>query len=542
MEGALNQTPGRIIAFIDIGTNSIRLLLVQHDNDSYRIISQQKETVRLGEGEFETSEYLQPEAMNRAVLVCSKFVELARSYAAEEIIAVATSATREAENQEQFIQRLRQEAGIEVSVISGKEEARLIYLGISSGANLNHHNAFFIDIGGGSTEIIVGNQEQYFYLDSLKLGAIRLASLFPADNKGIVSPAKYALLQQHVRDTAIRSIQKISNFQVDLAYGSSGTIENLGEITSRMFYKRRLQRDDYLGYQQLHQVIEYLCSLTLEERKKVPGMNPERADIIIGGAAVIETFMFDLGIERLYISERSLRDGLLVDYLYRHEAVSSENATFSEIVSSERRLTFRERSVIQLGKSCGFDEFHANKVAELALELFDSAADTGLHSYHSWERELLEYAALLHDIGAFLSYNNHQIHTAYLIRNADLLGFNQTEIAIMAATAFFHRKTTPRKKHPEFSVLEKPVQKIVTLLSTILRIAETLDRSHTGLINHAKFINNVNDQLTLEIVTTQDCQLELWGLRNHKKTIEDFFCKNLEVTVIRESPSSKVLK
>ncbi len=536
MEGTLNST-SRITGFIDIGTNSIRLLLVQHDNDSYRIISQQKETVRLGEGEFGNSEFLQPEAVNRAVLVCSKFAELARSYATEEIIAVATSATREAENQEQFVERLRHEAGIEVNVISGREEARLIYLGISSGANLNHHNAFFIDIGGGSTEIIVGNQEKYLYLDSLKLGAIRLASLFPADNKGMISPAKYALLQQHVRNTAVRSIQKIKNIPLALAYGSSGTIENLGEIACRMFYKRRLQRDDYLDYQQLHHVIEYLCSLPLDERKKVPGINPERADIIIAGAAVIDTFMFDLGIERLYISERSLRDGLLVDYLYRREASSSESASFSE-----SRLTFRERSVLQLGKACGFDEFHANKVAELALELFDSAAETGLHDYHFWERELLEYAALLHDIGAFLSYNNHQIHTAYLIRNADLLGFNQTEITIMAATAFFHRKTTPRKKHPEFSALEKSAQKIVILLSTILRIAETLDRSHTGLISHAKFINNVENQLTLAIAAAQDCQLELWGLRNHKKTIEDFFDKNLEVTVIRESPPAKILK
>jgi exopolyphosphatase / guanosine-5'-triphosphate,3'-diphosphate pyrophosphatase len=531
MEGNLKTNEDQITAFIDIGTNSIRLLLVQHENGAYRIITQQKETVRLGEGEFSSSEYLQPEAVNRAILVCSKFAELAHSYATENIIAVATSATREAENQADFIHRLRHEAGIDVSVISGREEARLIYLGISSGVNLNNKNAFFIDIGGGSTEIIVGDKNEYFYLDSLKLGAIRLASLFPADNKGIISPAKYALLQQHVRDTAIRAIQKIQEFPVELAYGSSGTIENLAEIASRMFNKRHLQRNDYLNYQQLKQVIEYLCSLPLDERRKVPGINPDRADIIIGGAAVIETFMRDLGLERLYISDRSLRDGLLVDYLYRNESGTNKNS-----------VSFRERSVIQLGRTCGFDEFHANKVAELALELFDSAAEAGLHTYRTLERELLEYAALLHDIGAFLSYSNHQMHTAYLIRNADLLGFNQTEITIIAATAFFHRKTMPRKKHPEFSNLEKPVQKIVVLLSTILRIAETLDRSHTGLVNHARFLRNMENALNLEISAAQDCQLELWGLKNHEKAIEEIFGKNLVVTVIPEITATKVSK
>jgi exopolyphosphatase / guanosine-5'-triphosphate,3'-diphosphate pyrophosphatase len=531
MEDTLKISEGKIVAFIDIGTNSIRLLLIQHNHDSYRIITQQKETVRLGEGEFSSGEYLQPEAVNRAVLVCRKFTELARSYAADEIIAVATSATREAENQEDFIHRLKLEADLEVSVISGREEARLIYLGISSGVNLNTNKAFFIDIGGGSTEVIVGDQEEYHYLDSLKLGAIRLTTLFLADEKGPVSPARYALLQRQVRHVAIRAIQKIQEYPLELAFGSSGTIENLAEIACRTFYKRKLQRNDYLDYEQLKQVIWYLCSLPLDERRKVAGINPERADIIIGGAAILETFMHDLGLSRLYISDRSLRDGLLIDYLNRNEY--GENS---------RGISFRERSVLQLGRACGFDEFHANKVAQLALELFDSAAEAGLHIFESWERELLEYAALLHDIGAFLAYSNHQTHTCYLISNADLLGFNQTEITIIATTAFFHRKTLPRKKHPEFSTLEKPVQKIVVLLSAVLRIAETLDRSHTGLVNHAKFLSTAENVLSLEISSSQDCQLELWGLKNHEKAIEEIFGRKLVVTIIPEITTAKISK
>jgi exopolyphosphatase/guanosine-5'-triphosphate,3'-diphosphate pyrophosphatase len=521
MATRLKNLPEQIVAFIDIGTNSIRLLLVQNNAPAgpgfnFRVITQQKETVRLGEGEFNNN-YLTPEAMQRAVIVCRKFRDLANSYGAGEIIAVATSATRDAENQNEFLDLLRLQANLDVQVISGKEEARLIYLGVSSGVNLGNCNGFFIDIGGGSTELIIGNQGNYQYLDSLKLGAIRLTTLFLANESGTISSAKYTTIQHHVRHEAVQTLNKIRQFQIDVAFGSSGTIENLAEIASRMFFKRKLQRDDFLEYAHLKQVIGLLCSLPLEERRNVAGINPERADIIIGGAAIIDTLMQELNLSRIRISDRGLRDGLLIDYISR-----SENHEL-------HRMSFREHSVSQLGQICNYDEFHANKVAELALELYDSAYVLGLHHFGLKERELLEYAALLHDIGSFLSYHNHQAHTYYLIRNADLLGFNQTEIAIIAATAYFHRKALPRRKNPEIAELDKQSQKAVTKLSLLLRIAESLDRSHTGIIKHAKFQFADFFEVRLEIEADQDCQLELWGLRNHEKAIAEVFEKKLTV-------------
>jgi len=514
------KIPEKIVAFIDIGTNSIRLLLVQNNPGyNYRIITQQKETVRLGEEEF-FNQYLRPEAMYRAVVVCRKFIELARSYGADEMIAVATAATREAQNQIEFLDLLRREAGLEVQVISGKEEARLIYLGVSSGINLGDRKGFFIDIGGGSTEIIIGDQWRYDYLDSLKLGAIRLTTLFFENENGPVSQNKYTIIQNHVRHEAIHTLNKIRPLQIDLAFGSSGTVENLAEIAMRMFYKRRLQRDDYLEYDQLKQVVGLLCSLSLEERRKIAGINPDRADIIIAGAAIIDTFMQEFNLSRIQISDRGLRDGLLIDYISRGEN--------HELHS----LSFREQSVLQLGRICNFDEIHSNNVAELALELFDSSAKLSLHHFSEKERELLEYAALLHDIGSFLSYNNHHAHSYYLIRNADLLGFNQTEIAIIAATAFFHRKALPRKKYPELGELDKQSQKIVTILSLLLRIAESLDRSHTGLVKHARFLSEDSWEIVLELETGRDCQLELWGLRNHEKAVAESFGKKLTAKIV----------
>lgn len=523
MAAQWNVPDSRVAAFIDIGTNSLRLLLVRiNPNHSYTILSDQKEIVRLGEGEF-IDQYLRHEAMQRAALVAKRFTDMARSYGAEEIIAVATSATREAENREEFLRRLHREAQLDVKIISGREEARLIYLGVVNGVHLGDKKALFIDIGGGSTEIILGSQDQYTHLDSLKLGAIRLNSLFFLPNEtGPVSAERYALLQQYVRNLAVRTVQHIQNEKVDIAFGSSGTIENLADMSVLKFLKRRRQRDDVLTRDQLRQVVEMLCALPLDERRRVPGINPIRADIIICGAAIIETLMADLGIEELSISERGLRDGLLIDYLAKDES--------SNLVQG---ISVRGRSVLQLGRACGIDEPHARHVAGLALELFDSAYQQKLHKFGDRERELLEYSALIHDVGMFLSYSNHHQHSYYLIRNADLLGFDQGEIEILANAALFHRKSMPsKKKHPEFAALDRRSQRIIRLFALLLRMAESLDRSHTGVVQHARLLAEDDDELTLIVEASQECDLEVWGVQTHREAFKKVFKRRVVVKTV----------
>jgi len=515
---------GRVVSFIDIGTNSVRLLVVRlNPNHSYSILSQQKQQVRLGEGEFEEEEIL-PDAIERLVVVCKKFTELAQSFNTEEFVAVATSAMREAANQQEILHLLRHESRLDVRVISGQEEARLIYLGVSSGINLEDRQAFFIDIGGGSTEIAIGDKQNYQFLDSFKLGAIRLSNHYLSDNvTEPVSPEGYKKIQQHVKDAIVHSINKINRHKPDLAIGSSGTIMNLAEIAQKAFHENGDSNENILTHKDLRKVIDLLCSLPLEQRRKIPGINPERADIIIPGGAILDVFLKELSFDSIMITSRGLQDGLLVDYLSRMDAFP----LFGD-------LSPRQRSVLQLGRSCGINEVHARTVTSIVLELFDSAKDLKLHNYGDWERELLEYATFLHDIGSFISYTNHHAHSYYMIKNSELLGFDQKEVNFMANIARFHRKRTPRKKDPEILELDTREREALRILTTFIRLGESLDRSHTALVQHVRFSGVDKDTVTLEVVARGDCQLEIWGVDAEKKAFEKIFGKKLVLERIRQ--------
>ena len=515
---------GRVVSFIDIGTNSVRLLVVRlNPNHSYSILSQQKQQVRLGEGEFEEEEIL-PEAIERLVVVCKKFTELALSFNTDEFVAVATSAMREAVNQQEVLHLLRHESRLDVRVISGQEEARLIYLGVSSGINLDDRQAFFIDIGGGSTEIAIGDNQNYQFLDSFKLGAIRLSNQYLSDTvTEPLSPDGYKKIQQHVRDAIIHSIKKISRQKPSLAIGSSGTIMNLAEIAQKAFHHDGNYSENILSSKDLRKVIDLLCSLPLEQRRKIPGINPERADIIIPGAAILDVFLKELSFDSIMITSRGLQDGLLVDYLSRMDAFP----LFGD-------LSPRQRSVLQLGRSCGINEVHARTVTSIVLELFDSAKDLKLHNYGDGERELLEYATFLHDIGSFISYTNHHAHSYYIIKNSELLGFDQKEVNFMANIARFHRKKTPRKKDPEILELDTREREALRILTTFIRLGESLDRSHTALVQHVRFSAVDKDTVTLEVIARGDCQLEIWGVDAEKKAFEKIFLKKLVIERIRQ--------
>ncbi|AKB30683.1 Exopolyphosphatase [Methanosarcina siciliae T4/M] len=514
---------GRVVAFIDIGTNSVRLLLVRiNPNGSYQPLTKQKETVRLGEKEF-IDRILQPKAMERATVVCKKFMELARAYKAEEIMAVATSATRDASNKVQFLEMIKREANLEVCTISGSEEARLIYLGVSSGLRLGYTKALFIDIGGGSTEVSIGDQNKFYFLHSLNLGAIRLTNMFLPDETGPVSEEQYEQIKAYIRHKTVDIIKELSRYKASCAVGSSGTIENLAKIAFVYLHKPSPESFEKLEYEDLKKIVRAMCALPLEERRKFPGINVQRADIILAGAAIIETFMEELELPEIAVSKRGLREGLLVDYISKSE--------FSYMVT---QMSVRKRSIMQLGLACNFDEEHAHIVTRLALELFDSIQALGVHEFEGSERELLEYGATLHDIGTFLSYDTHQAHAYHLIRESNLPGFQPEEIEIIANLAYFHRKNTPKKKHPNLEGLSKETVMSIRLLSALLRIAEGLDRSHTGIISHVRFYIASTDSLVLEMHARRECQLEIWEVEKQKKYFKKMFGYNLQSKVLIE--------
>jgi len=267
-------------------------------------------------------------------------------------------------------------------------------------------------------------------------------------------------------------------------------------------------------------VIATLAGLPMEQRMRVPGMSANRGDLIVPGGIIVDVLLQELGIDRVTISDRTLRDGLLMEHLSRIEPQG-------ELV----QLGFREQSVLRLARRCRVDLEHAQRVRDVAVQLFDSAREAGLHDLGALERELLEHAAVLHDVGTFLSYTNHRLHSYYFIRNAELLGFDDTEIAVVAATAMFHKKTYPRKRHAEFAALDKRSQRIVRILCVFLRLAESLNRSHSGVVCEARIVRLDDDSAELVMGARGDCELELWSVEGHAKAFRRSFGLSMAVRV-----------
>jgi exopolyphosphatase/guanosine-5'-triphosphate,3'-diphosphate pyrophosphatase len=511
---------GEVLACFDIGTNSVRLMVVRLEKDGvWSTLTVQKEPVRLGEGEFGGRSALTPEAMDRGVLVCRTFGDLARAHGASDFVAVATSATREAANQGAFVRRLRAEAGLDVHVVSGKEEARLIFLGLLAKVHVGDKRALVVDIGGGSTEIALGDVDGPSYLASLRLGAIRLSAEITGLPAGGRVPGKaYEQLLRRVQTESARVRRDLDGQTIDAAYGTSGTIRNLASVVVRTLRGGTPQREDTITRGELAKTAKLLRGLDLEERRRVAGLNPLRADIVVAGAAILEAVMEDLGLEEIHaVAECGLREGLVVDHLARVSGAGHGGTSV------------RERSVLQLARACSFDEPHARQVQRLALELFDSAAEARLHSCTAADRELLAHAALLHDIGTFLSYTDHHLHSHYLIRNAELVGFDEQEVAIVAAAALFHRKSRPGARHTAFADLDATARERVRMLSALLRLAEYLDRGHAGAVYHATLRRDGARALVLEVRPGSDWHLERWRLEERRETLEKALRRSLRV-------------
>ncbi len=512
---------GHVFAAIDIGTNSVRLAVVRLENGVSTTLAVHREVVRLGEGEFETNR-LTPAAIERGSLVCSRFADVARGFGAREIVALATSAVREAENRDEFIERVRERANLEVSVISGMEEARLIFLGVSSGMDLGERNAVLIDIGGGSTEVIVGSGDGYSLLDSMKLGAVRLSSQFTPTG-GPVTPEAYNKIKNYIRGVASQPVRRVRDHGFDLMLGSAGTITTLGDIIAKRSGTTSSgnQRSHAFTLAELRDTAAMLSRLTLAERRKVPGIDAGRAEIIVAGSAIVLTLMEEFGADRLQVSDRGLRDGILLDYQLREQGARDRF----------NNQSVRRRSILQLASACNYEAEHSAHCAFLALRLFDELRTIGAHQYGDEERELLEYAALTHDIGMFLSHSNHQKHAYYLIRNSDLLGFTDTEIDLIANVALYHRKGIPKKRHANLTELDREGRKRVSVLASMLRAAEGLDRSHLGLVKDVKLTKTrMPSQYVLNLVSDSECQLEIWGLQNSRDLFEFVFGAPLIVT------------
>jgi len=501
---------GENLAAIDIGTNSIHLVVARFDDDGhFEVIADEKEPVRLGSGGGDMKE-LAPDAIDRGIAALTRFRQVADISDAP-LTAVATSAVREAENADDFIVRARDEAGIEVDVISGVEEARLIYLGVLQAVPVIDKRLLLIDIGGGSTEILLGEHSETLAVRSLKLGAIRLTRRFFKSDR--LHPGAVDACRRFIRSMLSSMARDVERLGFEVAVGSSGTIEAVATMAlaarSDASAPRTLNNAT-VSRREVEDVVKRLVSAsTLAKRLALPGIEAGRADIILGGAVILEQTMATFGIDELVVSGYALREGALLDAFQRRRGGALHHLH-----------DLRRRSVVRLAEIMDDEPEHSAHVAGLALVLFDETAEQ--HHLGDDARELLEAAALLANVGLFVSHSKHHKHSYYVIRNSDhLSGFTDHEIEMVALVARYHRKSAPSPKHPEFAALLPRDQQTVRTLAGLLRVTIGLDRTHAGLVTSIR--SRMQDGvLVVEAVAAPgtDLSLELYTATERKGLLE----------------------
>ena len=456
------------IAAIDIGTNSLHMIVVRVRPDlSFEVIDREKEMVRLGAGGLD-GRALTPEATHAALQVMSKFRRLADSHGVDQIIAVATSATREAENGAEFLKSIAEETGIHARVISGTEEAKLIHRAAAYGVGAAGDSVVVVDIGGGSVEITRGTGPNMEVGRSFKLGVIRLTERFIKSDP--LAPRDERKLNRYLDAELGKYLDQVRRAGFDRVVGTSGTILSLGAVAQAERHQPAgaSLRNRRISAKQLRRTRKMLVLRDLQERLRVPGLEPRRADLAVAGAILLDAILRRLGAEGITLCDLSLREGLVLDYVARHR---------KEIVQADRYPDVRRRSVFELAERCNYWPEHAQQVARLSLGLFDQTR--GVHGLTDREREWLEYAALLHDVGVHISYEHHHKHSDYLIRNGDLRGFEPDEVETIALVARYHRQAAPKRRHTSYREFGRKRRRTIRALAAILRLAEGLDRSHS---------------------------------------------------------------
>lgn len=492
------------IAAIDVGTNAVRLEIARvHPDGSLETLHQDRSPIRPGEGTF-SSGAMSAEVVDRLLSTLRRYGALCRRFHAR-TRAVATSAVREAKNRQEIIRRVKAEAGLELEVVSGREEARLICMGVLNGRPPSSRS-LVIDIGGGSTEVATAVGDRPTNLWSVPLGAVRVSELFEADGK--VGKKKLALMREYAREVVAGSVPRAQVPRFKTALGSSGTINALVAWAA--------EEDTYprVSARIISRAAEALAAMSFEERE--PHFDSRRAEIIVGGAVVLEQAMEHLGLESITAVDRGLRTGLLFDLVRRLRSRPDDHSLGNAAFALSQRF--------------GVEPNHARQVTRLALTLFDQLAP--LHKLPASTRPLLEAAALLHNVGQAVAYQRHHKHSYYLIRHADLPGVADRERELIALTARYHRRAAPERSHPDVSDLSQAEFLIVRKLSTLLRLADALDRGHHQSVRRLK-AGVVNGAVVLRLEGRGPLDLEVWDAEHDAALFRRVFGRRLELIASR---------
>jgi len=502
------------LAAIDVGSNSIHMVVAQvESNGGITVLWRQKEMVGLGRRSF-PSRRLSQHAMDRAAVTLRRFVEEAQRRQCEQVLAVATSAVREAENGGAFIERVRRELGLHIRVVGAKDEARLIYLGARHAMDLGSGEHLLIDIGGGSVEFVVADSSGPLLLESRKLGAARMTARFVKSDP--VAADELRALLRHYDEELSPIVEAIRAHKPTRVLGSSGTFENLMAMCGS---ETSAAGKPILRSESLRHVVGQLLESRSEERAHMRGLDNQRKDQVLAGALLAQELCDRLEIKQIELCRGALREGILIDYLAKHRP---ELQVRREIHDPRRRAVF------DLGRRCHWQRDHSEQVARLCLRLFDETRR--LHRLGRRERELIEYGALLHDIGSLIGQRRHHKHSMYLILHGDLKPFTDEEIAIIAGIARYHRKAKPKTKHPEYNRLSVAAQRVVRVGAGLLRIADGLDRCNCAAVNEIKC--RIGKRRLDVRVHGRDTELEVWSARTRSALAGEVFGRTVTFTPV----------
>jgi exopolyphosphatase / guanosine-5'-triphosphate,3'-diphosphate pyrophosphatase len=504
------------IAALDLGSNSFHLLVADaHPDGTFEPLVQEKEILRLADAVAMTGR-IGDQATDSAVEVIRRFRSLADSIGAEEFHARATSALREADDSATVVDHIESETGVRVKVISGIEEARLIFDAVRASVMIDPGPALALDLGGGSLELMVGDQGSLDWCRSVKLGAGRLTAELVRGDPPTAGDERR--LSRRLTEVLAPLAVEIDRLGPCMLIGSSGTLAALVRMAAARrsgsvppsVNQLRVRRKDLLA---LH---EQIMGLTAADRQRLPGVDARRADLLPAGSMLLTTVMELSGLDELTGCEWALREGIVLDAIGHH----------SQADWSGEPRALRQESVLNLCRRCGWQEVHGRHVARLALDLFDGTAE--LHGLGQHDREMLELGALLHDIGEHVSVEGHDKHTAYLIQHGRLRGFAPEEVAVLASLGRFHRRGNPKLSFEPFASLSPTRRDRVQKLIALLRIADGLDRSHSGAVDSID-VKLDGPHVRLLVHARDDIDLELWGLRRKQELFERVFGVPLEL-------------
>lgn len=487
------------VAAIDIGSNSVHMIVVEaHPGRDLRILDREKEMVRLGDSAFSDGR-LSASAQARALSTIARFLDLARGRGVDAVVAAATSAVREADNGRQFLALVRRETGQHVGLLGEHEEARLIYMAVRDATDLRERPSLIVDVGGGSTELIVGDAASMRHAESLPLGVLRLNAQF--DGTKPMRAKRRKALRTHVRAVIDEMVRKARSAAVRRVIGTAGTVNAMARVLlaeEGILTEGEAPSVQKLDRDAIHELAERLLSTPLARRRRIQGLDPSRADTLGFGCAVVDEVLAAVGIDEIRTCRAAVREGMVIDYLATHPEAPAHRSTHD----------VRARSVRDAAARYGDSAEHGEHVARLAVALFDGTRR--LHRLGAQERELLELGALIHDVGQHVEYRRHHKHSYYLVKNAELQGFDPEEVEVLAVLARYHRRAAPKEDHEEWRALPEAWRPRALVLAGILRVADGLDRGHAQQVSAIE-VRTRGDAVRILVTGKGDVSLDVWG-------------------------------